>query len=280
MATTWRSCSAVARRKSCWRTPAHWWPPSRSSHRRPAASACCGGVRLAAGQDHVELLNTVVKARAPFRESIDKTSKTHREVAKESIQFAFPLAVVDARMTVDLSFAQMDPRKDQLPGANHNWITVGRWVDVSGPQGGVTWVTLDAPLIEIGGITADLINSQTDPEAWLKQLKPGHLFYSWVMNNHWGTNYRAWQEGPLTFRYALRPHADALDCADASRFAIGLSQALLAMAASTQPLPPAAAHRAHRSTGAGDQAQRRRQGVDRASVRRVEGGEKGHLALA
>ncbi|MEP7186134.1 MAG: hypothetical protein ABI767_09880 [Rhodanobacter sp.] len=204
----------------------------------PGCESLLRRLRLAAGQDHVELLNTVVKARAPFRESIDKTGKTHREVAKESIQFAFPLAVADARMTVDLSFAQMDPRKDQLPGANHNWITVGRWVDVSGPRGGVTWVTLDAPLIEIGGITADLINSQTDPEAWLKQLKPGHLFYSWVMNNHWGTNYRAWQEGPVTFRYALRPHAGALDGADASRFAIGLSQPLLAVAASTQPLPP------------------------------------------
>lgn len=203
----------------------------------PGCESLVRRVRLAAGQDHVELLNTVVKARAPFRESVDKHGKTHRAVAKESIQFAFPFAVADAQMTVDLSLAQMDPRKDQLPGANHNWITVGRWLDVSGPQGGITWVTLDAPLIEIGGITADLLSSQTDPSVWLKQLKPGHTFYSWVMNNHWGTNYRAWQSGPVTFRYALRPHANALDSADASRFAIGLSQPLLAVRASSQPLP-------------------------------------------
>jgi alpha-mannosidase len=50
------------------------------------------------------------------------------------------------------------------------------------------------------------------------------------MNNHWGTNYRAYQEGIVEFRYALRPHAGH-DLAAASRLAIGLSQPLLALAA-------------------------------------------------
>ena len=47
------------------------------------------------------------------------------------------------------------------------------------------------------------------------------------MNNHWGTNYRAYQEGPTVFRFVVRAHRQA-DPAEASRFAIGQSQPLIA----------------------------------------------------
>jgi alpha-mannosidase len=65
---------------------------------------------------------------------------------------------------------------------------------------------LDAPLVEVGAITANKLNSQTNPDVWIRNLPPSQTFYSWVMNNHWGTNYRAFQEGPVTFRYAVRPY--------------------------------------------------------------------------
>ena len=57
------------------------------------------------------------------------------------------------------------------------------------------------------------------------------------MNNHWGTNYRAYQEGPTWFRFILRPHRRA-DPAEASRFAIGFSQPLLAARARSQTALP------------------------------------------
>jgi alpha-mannosidase len=46
--------------------------------------------------------------------------------------------------------------------------------------------------------------------------------------NHWGTNYRAYQEGLTTFRYALRPHRKH-DASAASRLAIALSEPLLSL---------------------------------------------------
>ncbi len=46
------------------------------------------------------------------------------------------------------------------------------------------------------------------------------------MNNHWGTNYRAYQEGPHVFRFVLRPHRGYAPLA-ASRLAIAASQPLL-----------------------------------------------------
>jgi alpha-mannosidase len=85
-------------------------------------------------------------------------------------------------------------------------------------------------LVEVGGITATMLGSQKDPTVWRKHIESTQMFYSWVMNNHWGTNYRAYQEGVVEFRFALRPHG-GYDPAAASRLAIGLSQPLLASAA-------------------------------------------------
>jgi alpha-mannosidase len=200
----------------------------------PGCRALVRRIRLCAGQDFLELVNVVDKLRAPLEPVPGKPAR----VAKESVQFAFPFAVTDGRMSVDIPFAQMQPETDQLPGSCKNWLPVGRWIDVSHEELGVTWATLDAPLVEIGGITATKLNSQTNPDVWLRHLDPSQTFYSWAMNNHWGTNYRAWQEGPVTFRYALRPHR-VPDPAQASRFAIALTQPLLAMPAGrTSPPTP------------------------------------------
>jgi alpha-mannosidase len=51
------------------------------------------------------------------------------------------------------------------------------------------------------------------------------------MNNHWGTNYRAYQEGLTVFRFILRPFRQTTPD-EATRFATGFSQPLLAIAAS------------------------------------------------
>jgi len=74
-----------------------------------------------------------------------------------------------------------------------------------------------------------MLGSQTHPEIWRKHIETTQKFYSWIMNNHWGTNYRAYQDGPVEFRYALRPHG-GYDPAAASQFATGISQPLVASA--------------------------------------------------
>ncbi len=86
-------------------------------------------------------------------------------------------------------------------------------------------MTLDAPLVQVGGLTANLLNSQSNPDVWQKEVGPTQRFYSWAMNNHWGTNYRAYQEGPVSFRFVLWPHA-RYDPLAASRLAIAQTQPL------------------------------------------------------
>lgn len=206
----------------------------------PGCNGLVRTIRLVAGMDHVELSNVVDKKRAALNPHPGKGGpgdEFAQRGAKESVQFAFPFSVRDGVMRIDVPLCVMRPETDQLPGSCKNWLPVGRWADVSNSAHGVTWATLDAPLIEVGGITANMLGSQRDPALWRKQIAPTQRLYSWAMNNHWGTNYRAYQEDRVVFRYALRPH-ERYDAAAASRFAIALSQPLIAAAASAAPIKP------------------------------------------
>ncbi len=186
-------------------------------------------VRLKASADCIEISNTVNKMRAPLNPHPGQGGPAGdfaQHGSKESMQFAFPFAIENGQMHIDVPFAVMRPEIDQLPGSCKNWLPVGRWIDVANAEYGVTCATLDAPLIEIGYISATMLGSQTHPETWRKHIEPSQKFYSWVINNHWGTNYRAYQDGLIEFRYALRPHT-GYEPAMATRFAIGMSQPLV-----------------------------------------------------
>ncbi|MBN1919128.1 MAG: hypothetical protein JW889_14580 [Verrucomicrobia bacterium] len=180
-------------------------------------------VRVIDGLDYVEIIDTVDKEAV-------------RE--KEGVHFGFAFNVPGGQMHMDLAWAVMRPEADQLPGACKNWFTVQRFVDVSNDDIGVTWATLDAPLVEVGALTADRIGSLTDPENWIEHIAPSQTIYSWAMNNHWHTNYKAEQGGPTIFRYVIRPHGP-FDAAAAQRFGIECSQPLIVAPAADAPLPPA-----------------------------------------
>lgn len=193
----------------------------------PGTSALTREISVTAGLDHVLIVNTVDKSRL-------KAASYHAKEGKESVNFAFPFNVPGGRMLLDLPFGVIEPEADQMPSACKNWFTAGRFADVSAADRGITWVTLDAPLVQVGGITATLLNSQSDPDVWRARVEPTQALYAWVMNNHWGTNYRAYQEGQVKFRFVLRPHG-ALDLAEAARVATGFSHKLIAVPARGDP---------------------------------------------
>jgi hypothetical protein len=169
-------------------------------------------IRVINGLDRVDIVNVIDKK--PIRQ-------------KEGVHLEYPFNVREGDVHLDLAWSIIRPEADQLPGSCKNWYTVQRWVDVSNKDYGITWATVEAPLVEIGDITANLIGSQTNPKAWISRHEPSQKMYSWVMNNHWHTNYRADQEGPTTFRYSLRPHAGGYDPVAATRFGIEQSQPLV-----------------------------------------------------
>jgi hypothetical protein len=172
-------------------------------------------VRVVDGLDYVEIIDTVDKQRVR---------------AVEGVHFGFAFNVPNPEVHINSPGAVIRPEKDQLPGACKNWLEVERWADVSNDKYGVTWVTADAPLMELGGLTANLPRSQPNPNVYMKHIDPSATFYSWVMNNHWHTNYRAYQEGEVTFRYFIRPHK-AYDPVEAAKFGIETTVPLVAMPA-------------------------------------------------
>jgi alpha-mannosidase len=185
----------------------------------PGCKSLVREVRLIAGLDRLELINTVDKL--PVR-------------MKEGLHFGYGFQVPNGTVRMDVGWAAVRPELDQIPASCKNWFSVQRWLDISNERFGVTWSPVDAPLVELGGLTANLIGSQTDPSIWIQHLPPTQTIYSWVMNNHWHTNYRADQEGPTVFRYAIRVHKGfAPD--EAARFGTGCSQPLIVSTASSQP---------------------------------------------
>lgn len=74
---------------------------------------------------------------------------------------------------------------------------------------------------------------------WIRKLGSSSTIYSWVMNNHWITNFTLTQDGPVTFRYRILPHG-RFDITAANRFVMEQAQPLVHVTANvdqkTKPL--------------------------------------------
>jgi alpha-mannosidase len=142
---------------------------------------------------------------------------------KEGVHISYPFNVPQGQLRYDVANGIVRPEEDQLPGACKNFFSAQSWVDVSNDQRGITWATPDAPLIEIGAITAE--------KRWMKETENAQNIYSYVMNNYWHTNYKADQDGMITIRYSLQPHGELL-IEDVVRFGMGQREPLVVVAAS------------------------------------------------
>ena len=170
-------------------------------------------VRLADGFDHLELINTTDKLK---------------ERRPEGLYFNFPFDVEGSTARIDVPWAVVEVEKDQMRGANRNYFCVQRFVDLSNDDYGVTWVPIDAPMVQFDPIK---IAHAGGTQWWRTHIDPAAYVHSWTMNNHWETNYKADQEGVISFAYALLPHAGGYDAVAAQRFGREICQPLLAVLA-------------------------------------------------
>jgi len=145
----------------------------------------------------------------------------------EGVHLAFPFSIPNGEINLGLAWAFMNPWRDQLPGSCKHYFTVQHWADVSNQEFGATWVSLEAPLVELGKIRMD-VPKPFDPDAWLTELEPTQTILSYVMNNYWETNYKADQEGPTPFVYFIGGHKGPFDSAAAMRFGMERSRPLFA----------------------------------------------------
>ena len=117
----------------------------------------------------------------------------------EALYVAFPFSLPDSRIvfeTIGGTLAQ----GQQLPGSASDWNTSQNFVSVRGKKGQIIVVSNEAPLWHFSDFNMGKF------ERYPKKGKP--WLYSWVMNNYWFTNFRAYQEGAFSWSYQLTSSAD------------------------------------------------------------------------
>jgi len=155
---------------------------------------------------------------------------------KDGAHFGFGFNVPGSTTRIDIPWNVMHLEEDQWPAANRAWMPHQHWVDISNENTGITWCSPDAAMIESGSITANnTAGWDGKGDIWPSKLQQSSLIYSWVMNNHWYTNTPQTQEGPVTFRYMIKPHG-AYNAAEANRFGLEQMQPLVPVLCDKNPM--------------------------------------------
>jgi hypothetical protein len=119
----------------------------------------------------------------------------------EALYVAFPFKMDGGEIVFEAQGGTVRPGKDQLAGTASDWNTVQNFVSVRSDKGQIVLASPEIPLFQLGGINLGNFSYHHKPES-------NHL-YSWVLNNYWVTNFKASQEGALTWRYFLTLTEDA-----------------------------------------------------------------------
>jgi hypothetical protein len=187
----------------------------------PKTAAGVKSGRISVGETGPLVASIVVESEAPgcrglrreYRltadssrlEIIDRLDKTMVRT-KESVHLGFPFRVPRGTLRFDLGWGWIEPGRDQIAGSCFDFYCPQNAADISNDDWGVTWVTLDAPLAELGRMT-DESRGPRGTRTWRTSIEPSQTVYAYVLNNYWHTNYKADQEGPIELRYAVEPHA-------------------------------------------------------------------------
>lgn len=162
--------------------------------------------------------------RVDFVNRIDKNPTT----AKEAGYFAFPFALKTPEMRIEIPNGVIRPDTDQVKAACRDWYCAQHFVTVSDDSAAVVWSPAGTPLLTL----QDIFRGQ-----WYDRLpiENGHVF-AYAFNSYWFTNYKASQQGPMTFRFAITSAAKVTD-AEAKRFGESVQSPMIAIPLSVSPAP-------------------------------------------
>jgi len=117
----------------------------------------------------------------------------------EALYVAFPFSLPDSRIVFE-TIGGILTQGQQLPGSASDWNVAQNFVAVRGKKGQIVVVSNEVPLWQF---------SDFNMNKYERYPKKGKTWlYSWVMNNYWFTNFRAYQEGGFSWSYQLTSTAD------------------------------------------------------------------------
>jgi len=144
---------------------------------------------------------------------IDFQFKGAKEIVTtpEALYVAFPFSLPQAKIVFE-TIGGILTQGQQLPGSSSDWNAAQNFVSVRGKTGQIIVVSNEIPLWQFSDFNLGKFE---------RYPKPGKTsLYSWVMNNYWFTNFRAFQEGGFHWGYQITSTSDTTNTC-ATRFAWG-----------------------------------------------------------
>ncbi|MFZ1688856.1 MAG: hypothetical protein WAU70_15620, partial [Flavobacteriales bacterium] len=179
----------------------------------------------------------------PVAGSIGKDTKSGLEhltylLLKDSVRvghsthMVLPFNIPNATVRIGISDTCVTPESGRIPGSNNDFFCAQRWIDVSNDSMGVTIVCPQGAIWEVGEMVDERkVNPGrgSNPElykAWKTEPKSSSTIYLYALNNYWHTNFKADQEGPITFDLYLKMHGP-FKLEDARRFGLEMTRPLI-----------------------------------------------------
>lgn len=151
---------------------------------------------------------------------------------KHSYHLALPFNIPNATVRIGIGDTCVTPESGRIPGSNNDFFCAQRWIDVSNDSMGVTIVCPQGAIWEVGEMVDERkVNPGrgTNPEyykAWKTEAKSSSTIYLYALNNYWHTNFKADQEGPITFDLYLKMHGP-FKLEEARRFGLEMTRPLI-----------------------------------------------------
>jgi len=151
------------------------------------------------------------------------------------VYFAFPFLMNNPHFQFEGSNSVIEPLKDQFPGSNSDYYTMQHWADVSNEKIGITLSSIEAPIIEFGGLWSGYVSyahhGVTPPGFGHEFKKSGEFtkgyMYSYIMNNNFRTNFENIQVTDTLFRYSITTHQGNWKQGQAHDFGWAISNPLI-----------------------------------------------------
>ncbi|HOI30419.1 MAG TPA: hypothetical protein PLZ15_11745 [Melioribacteraceae bacterium] len=123
---------------------------------------------------------------------------------KESVHLAFPFSISNPRIRYDIGRTYIQPDSMLIDGANKDFFSVNKWIDISNGRNGITLFPMESSLFEIGDLVDE--DNSSGSKIWKNTFTNSSAIFAYVMNNYWHTNYKADQSGKTEFNFLISPH--------------------------------------------------------------------------
>ncbi len=179
---------------------------------RPGSCGCVqGSLRISGSIRGCPVLEAEIILYRDLRK-IDFRLRVLRDSTPHLEQYiGFPFAVTNPDFTFESNSGAVRPVIDQIPGSNTDYYAVQHWVDIAAKGWGIQFSSIDAPMIEFGGINPGYVSGAhhgVTPPGYVHAFRnsPDYengYIYSYLMNNNSRTNFRNTQVSDTLFRYSL-----------------------------------------------------------------------------